>query len=527
MKAPALPGIARLLALLLALATFGLTAAVSRSPFERLPHLEDEIAYLYQARIFAGGNLVIPTPEPRISYWQPFVVDYEGRRFGKYPPGWPLLLSVGVLLGQPWVVNAFLATLAVALTYRLGRELFDAETGVVAALLTAISPTFLLLSGSLMAHTAALWWGALLAFALLRLERTRRARWAALGGLALGMLVNTRPLTALGLALPFTLAAGLSLLRGVGRALAGPGARGLPGGGGTAVVRLGLAFAVAAGVVSALTPIYNQAAVGDPLGNLYTLVWEYDRLGFGPCCGRTGHTPEKALRNLRFDLALWSSDLFGWQMSEATHGWLQTHTGWWLGQGLSWAWLPVGLAAARRKRWAWLLAGMFAGLVGVHLLYWIGAQTYSARYYSEAIPALALLSAAGVTAAARRASRLGVYVLLSAMVTASLFAYTPERLAALWRFNNVGGHHIEALEALRDGRPALILVTGKAQRSWRDWGTFMALTSPYLDSELVAARDHGLEGEREAILERFPGRQVLYLLPDGTLQAGEASLSNR
>ena len=511
------------LALLLVLATFALTAAVSRQPFERLPHLEDEVAYLYEARMFAGGHLVIESPEPRRSYWQPFVIDHNGRRFGKYAPGWPLLLSVGVLLGQPWIINAFLAALSAALTYRLGRAIFDAETGLIAALLTATSPMFLLLSGSLMSHTASLFFGTLLVFALWRLEKRQRARWAVTAGIALGMLLNTRPLTAIGLALPFALAAGWAVARGTW-ALVGRrhnNHRHTWGILTRRAIRLALIMALTALFVAALTPIYNTAAVGRPFANLYTLVWDYDRIGFGDCCGRSGHTPEKALLNMQADLALWSSDLFGWQMHTAAYNWLVERTSWWLGQGLSWVLLPVGLIAARRKRWAWLLAGMFAGLVIVHLFYWIGAQVYSARYYAEAIPALAILSAAGITTLARRTSRTAVYIALTALITASLFAYTPNRLTGLWHFNNVGGDDLDALDALRDGRPVLILVTGTEQRSWRDWGTYMALTSPYLDSDVVAARDHGAAGEREAILSRFPDRQVLYLTVEGTLQTHE------
>jgi len=497
--------IADALALLIALAAFGLTAAASRSPFERLPHLEDEVAYLFQARVFAGGQVVIDSPEPHRAYWQPFVVDYAGRRFGKYPPGWPLLLAVGVLLGQPWVSNAFLAALSVALIYRLGRAIFDAETGLVAAVLTASSPMFLLLSGSLMGHTAALFWGVLFVFALWKVERTGRAVWAAAAGAALGMLFNTRPLTAVGMALPFALGlAGMVLWRGI-KTWWRRGWRPL------------LAFGAAAALTATMTPLFNAAATGSPTTNLYTLVWPYDQVGFGECCGRSGHTPEKGIRNTKADLALWSSDLFGWQMDADLHRSLEENAGWWLGRGVSWVLLPVGLIARRRSRWTWALLGTFAGLVGAHVFYWVGAQTYSARYYYEALPGLALISAAGFTGLARRVPRGPAYAVLAVMIAASLLGYTPARLGVLWRFNDIGQDDIAALRVLRDGRPVLILVTGEQPRSWREWGTYMALTSPYLDSDVVAARDRGWQGEREAILARLPGRQVLYLPPDNHL----------
>ncbi len=59
------------------------------------------------------------------------------------------------------------------LVYRLGREMFDPATGAVAALLTATSPAALLLNGTLMGHTAALFATTLLMFAFWRMERAQ------------------------------------------------------------------------------------------------------------------------------------------------------------------------------------------------------------------------------------------------------------------------------------------------------------------------------------------------------------------
>src|SRR5262249_14714820 len=144
-----------LIAAALAFFAFFMSALVSQRVFERLPHLEDEMAYLFQAKTYAGGNLVISTPEPRRAYWQPFLIDQGGLRFGKYTPGWPMQLAIGVLLGQDWIINAFFAALTVALVYRLGREIFNSDVGVIAAALTSFSPMALLLDGTLMGHTSA------------------------------------------------------------------------------------------------------------------------------------------------------------------------------------------------------------------------------------------------------------------------------------------------------------------------------------------------------------------------------------
>jgi len=55
------------------------------------------------------------------SFFVPFVINTAaGKRFGKYPPGYPLLLALGAAVGQPWLINALAAALGVLGTYLLG-----------------------------------------------------------------------------------------------------------------------------------------------------------------------------------------------------------------------------------------------------------------------------------------------------------------------------------------------------------------------------------------------------------------------
>jgi 4-amino-4-deoxy-L-arabinose transferase-like glycosyltransferase len=547
--------------------SFALAVLFSRTVFERLPHLEDELAYLYQARVFASGHLTVDTPSPSLAYWQPFVVDYDGQRFGKYSPGWPATLAVGEALGAAWLINAWLAALTVALVYRLAREIYCAEAGAVAAVLVAFSPAALLLNASLMGHTSALFFTTLFLMAIWRFEREQfRLRWAALAGLALGMVLINRPLTAVGVAIPFAgwyafrLLASLFQRRyraAVGIALMG-----------VLVVGVGLAI-----------PAFNAAATGDPARNLYTLVWDYDHVGFGECCGRNVHRLEKALIHTRYDLSLSAVDLFGWQigvtdaslfdhlrtastywphiglsfvlfplgmlLGAGPHGrrawgllvlWLAGALAWVLAPfalpveatrdpALSWAWvlgallwlqLPI-LASGRdpARRWTWMLASLALGLVVVQMTYWIGSQRYSTRYYFEALSAAAILSALPIAWVIRRVSvKLGLGLLL--LVTAwGFFTHSLPRLQALHAFNGVNRAALEAVDARRpDDRPVLVIVrgslSGEDRVSWRAIGSLLAVTWPLLDSDVVVARDYGTEpGVRESILQRFPDRFVI------------------
>lgn len=558
------PAFYRAAALLLVCFAFMMSALVSRTVFERLPHLEDEVAYLYQARIFARGDVVIDTPEPRRAYWQPFVVDYAGARFGKYTPGWPLLLAGGELLGQAWLINALLAALTVALVYRLGRELFNEDAGLVAAALAAFSPAALLLNASLMGHTAALFFAVLFMYSYWRLEKGRRTLFlGALAGFALGMLVINRPLSAVGVALPFIAWSGIWLLRERARLV-----RVLPG---------LLALCVVTLLLAAAIPLFNAAATGDPAHNLYTLVWPYDRIGFGECCGRSGHTLERALAHARYDLSLAAADLFGWQPGPVTPelqehlrtrsdswpaaglsfvllpfglllglpgwphklpgrrhrlallaGWTgvfvvwllmpgvlglawrtEPASGWlWVGGALLWLLLPLAMLTERRARWTWLLFSMVLGLVLVQMTYWIGSQRYSTRYYYEALAAAALLTALPLAWLAQRA-RLPLYAGLAALLLWSLYSYSTPRIEALHGFNFISRDLLEEIETRRESEGPLLVIVNGADVRWRAMGTLMAVTNPYLDSDIVVAWDYQVPGVREGILARLGDRQII------------------
>jgi hypothetical protein len=84
--------------IVLCITAFALAAAVAWGVFQAMPHLEDEHANLFQAKVFARGHIANPTPPVPDAFFVPFVVTWDGQQFGKYPPGHPLLLAPGVLL---------------------------------------------------------------------------------------------------------------------------------------------------------------------------------------------------------------------------------------------------------------------------------------------------------------------------------------------------------------------------------------------------------------------------------------------
>ena len=490
-------------ALILSIIAVLLSYSVAVRVFEAIPHIEDEIAFAWQARLIADGKLTIDSPAHAKSFLIPFVVDHDGKRFAKYPLGWPTLMGVGVALGMRTIVNPLLAGLAVWLTYRLGKKVFSEIVGALAALLTATSPFFMMNSGSLLSHPFGLVLST--AFALSWLDawsrpenpdsaRDKIALVAAAG--TLGVLILTRPLTAVAVALPF-------IIHGIYLFLRGKAAD---------RIRL-LAFM---GIILAFIGmhfLWQYAVTGDPTVNPYTLWWEYDRIGFGSAVGRAegGHSLSQAWTNTKFSIWVGRHDLFGWLV-------------------YSWIFLPFGLIAILMYRnWRGLMiACVLPSLVLIYMAYWIGSWLFGPRYYYEGLFCLTLVSAAGIAWLAgwpvlpdipwkiytgrQRARPLLVTGILAVLISTNLIFYTPQRLAGLQGLYTISRMMLTPFSTTQaqDLTPALVIVHPER---WMSYGGLLELQSPYLDTPFIFVMSRGTASD-QALITDYADRTVIHYYPD-------------
>ncbi|PWH14454.1 MAG: hypothetical protein DDG59_12720 [Anaerolineae bacterium] len=491
------------LALLLCLAGFLIAHRVTITVFEAIPHIEDEMAYVWQAQVMARGKLTLPSPPYEKAFLVPFVVDYQGQRFGKYPPGWPAMLSLGVRLGAREWVNPFLAACSLWLLYRLGQRLFGNLVGLLSLALTLTSPFFWMNSASLLSHAFGLF--LTLAFGLawleaFQVEAVERGLPVSLptlvGALSIGLLALTRPLTAVGVALPYVIHALWLLWRG------------------NRQMRLRLiGFALLAGGIAALLFLWQYAVSGDPLLNPYTLWWSYDKVGFGPGYGRAegGHSLHQAWINLKYSLWFGRHDLFGWWH-------------------YSWVLLPFGLLGVLwKRRWSALPALMvLPALIFVYLFYWIGSALFGPRYYFEGLHSAVLLSAVGFAWLAglpftpttpyiprqgwQKARRLIATAGLALVVAANMLFYTPLRLGGMFGLYGVTASRLRPFlsEQAQALTPALVIVHPE---HWTEYGALLELSSPFLDSPFIIVRSIGPNTDR-ALAEAFKDRNILHYYPN-------------
>ncbi len=166
------------------------------------PRIIDATSYYLQARALAEGHFAWPASDPSASVRGRFLLFHDGQIAGIFPPGYPLLLAAGFKLGAPMLVGPALAAALVIATYALAfeacRERPELAVPVArtAALLSVASAALRYHTADTMSHGAtALWLTSALALALAG-RRTSRAGLFALAGVAIGMALATRPVSA-------------------------------------------------------------------------------------------------------------------------------------------------------------------------------------------------------------------------------------------------------------------------------------------------------------------------------------------
>ena len=188
---------------LIALACCVLSAWICWSVLGAIPHISDELSYLYQGRILSTARLSVEAPAVPEAFtvrWDHILRD-GGRWRTIYPPGWPFLLAMGWWLHATWLINPLLLGLTVIGVFRLATQLFEERTGLFAVIAFATSTFVLLMSAGFMSHTPALCFATWCAFFLVRSNQ----KDILLAGIFGALTFAVRPYTAAFLLLPFVL----------------------------------------------------------------------------------------------------------------------------------------------------------------------------------------------------------------------------------------------------------------------------------------------------------------------------------
>ena len=468
-------------------------AVTSYVVLERLPHIDDSVSNLFQAKYFAAGRLFNTAPPDPAAFRMDLTVVDGQKWYGYAFPGWPAVLAIGVIAGVPWLVNPTIGALTILIAHAWARQRWDRATANIAVLVLAVSSWLIFMSAELMGHplTALLTVLVLLAFDRAMARGVGWTGWAAVAGLATGAIMLTRAFDGLlvAAAVPLTVLLARRVKQGW-----------LPT----------LVTGLSAAAVAALIFPYNQAVTGRPDYPPHE-AWAdgrygpgIDVIGFGPGVGilnwpnldpLPGHGPADVVLNLNKNLFMANVDLFGWAMGS-----------------LLFVWIALGIGRWQRRDHP--ILGLIAVFILGYSAFWFsGGPDLGPRYWYPLVVPLAVVTTRGVHMLAAVLSargrltyggaRLGVLVLVASLGAA--VTVLPWRAATKhYRYRGIGSE-VRTLAASRGFEHALVFLRTDTRADYQS--AFVLNPRTFDEPGTIYALDAGPEA-RAAVVRRFADRPV-------------------
>lgn len=450
-----------------------------------MPHIIDGTSYLLQSRTLWSGQLAI-APPMHLELFEHELMQFrvtDAGYFSKYPAGWPLLLGLFDSLGTPWLANALLAGALVLVTYLFVKELSSKRVAGLSAAIVALCPWLWMNAGTMMPHLASAVWLWLFMWLLLVTIRTQSRAAALLSGLALGTAALTRPADAAFFALPAMIAT------------------------------LGWIWRRPEAWLTRLPLVYVGAVPG-----AVVYLWMNRTLSGGGSTYGDGHG-----QMLLSQLPKSPMHAIAW----VQESWVGVSTQWFAGALPMAAMVLCGLVFGRsylRRHWL-AMACAASLLLGYGVFVFGGRAWVGPRWYVPLIPALAMLVAAGLCAAAR-AGRLrsasgilaaGYLRTIPVAVVVLLLVVLPVKVVELVNRtpHGIDGRVVELAERAGLTNAVVALpesgldpTTGQPNYK-RGIAGMWAMQTPFEDSEVIYIS--AVDGWEQMAAEAWPNRHLLAL----------------
>jgi hypothetical protein len=465
--------------------------------FQWQPVVDDEEAYLFQARTLILGHLVqSPPPVPDLLKTAFMIVNPVWT--GKYLFGHPAILATGIMLGSAYIATIALALASIVLLYVIGSRCHGPAVAKCAAVFMSLSPWFWFTSATLMSHATMLFLLLLGLLFTIRLGERPSLVFGFFLGVCCGWAFTVRPLTLVCFAAPICV--------GSLPALFSDRRKHLPS---------LVGFFLGLGLIALMVAEYNRLVTGDMLTFPFLHYDPRERLGFGPRLSGE-HTPLTALKNLCFSL----SQINVWAAGSTCL-------------------LPVLVAClflnrsgsmpnsarpddvprvGRRDKYTSLwIAICLTMFVGYAFYYNFGVQMTGPIYYYELLIPLSFLTSKAVVAlwtfdqtmpAKPGVKGLSAFLLVTFLISVGLFV--PLKGLAIARAYHPGRSIYAWIESQVQGK-SVVLVSGAMPVQGVKFS--LPYPSPDLNNPVLYARAKGCE-DVQRLFHAFPDRQFWHLYLD-------------
>lgn len=179
-------------------------SVISMTTLREFPNSSDEYVYLYQAETLSEGRMWYPASPVEDAFSFNHIAEKDGRRVGRFPPGWPLLMAIFLFGGIPaGLVNVILGILALYIFYRLAFKLYGAEVANWSSVVLVSSSFFVFNAASYFSHTSCLFEALVFMYCIYLFLDKNQIIFGLMAGAALGLMLITRYYTAVLIAVPY------------------------------------------------------------------------------------------------------------------------------------------------------------------------------------------------------------------------------------------------------------------------------------------------------------------------------------
>ncbi|MBI5375571.1 MAG: glycosyltransferase family 39 protein [Candidatus Schekmanbacteria bacterium] len=459
-----------------------------------IPHVQDEIAYLFQAKIFASGRLFTDAPPVQKFFDYEFIIIDGVKWYGKYFFGFPLLLAIGLLLKTPWIVNPLLGAGAVFLFYQILKKFLGEEClSSYMLVLPLFSPFILFINASYLSHTSSLFFLTLFIYLFFKAIEKHSIVLSMLCGLSLGFAYNIRPLTAVTFTSPFLVYGTYLLFRKKIK------------------ITQVIIFSIAVILLMVGYFSYNYMLTDDIFLTPFNKYCPTDHLGFGkdiglPYLSEYGHDFADGWQNTRDNLRELSSDLLGFPK-------------------ISFLLVIVPFLIGGTTLFEKFFLGAFVINIAGYFCYYFNGIAYGPRYYFETVFFLLFLFLKGLIRvkefvtkklsgknimASQESAQFIIPLIFILLLLRTCIVSIPEKVQIygnrFWNLDNTLEHTM-ANSGLHN---AVVFIRSgyfrEREAAPNYYGAGFIKNSLKLDNDIVYARDFGDEEDLN-LMKHFPGRR--------------------
>jgi len=454
---------------------FAFTLFMAIGPLEGIPKGGDEAAYLFQSRIFAQGETAAPVPavdNPADLFPFRHFIFTDTRWFVMYTPLHSLLMAPFTSVDLSYLLGPVEAIFSLVGAFLLMRLLAGEKTARVGTAVMALSPFFLFMSASHMAHNTNLMFVTWALFFLVGGIKSKSFVYQFLCGFLLGLALNTKPYPII----PWTVTVILVLAVKLRKAA------------------VPVLFRVALGAILPLAffMISNYHYSGDPFSPAYNLARGGSLLGFGenrawyPEYGDNAHTPLRGLINVLKQAGAASTILLGWPLISLVPA------------------LAIVLDRKKRRE-SWPLYTAILIIVPFMFIHYSASIDYGPRHYYTALPAFALLAAGGFGVLVRKWGKRASWTIAVLYVVSTFLIYIPDGV----RLRSRPWQAIDSLPlqtAIARAVPPAVIFMEASEHGYPNIMSGLLATDPFLEGDYLFCAHQTTAEDQEHLNGIFYGR---------------------